>query len=118
MICGATRLLIKHVVEAQAYAGSGDDPVGALLAGENLADVCGAQTSAADGVECAGETADHFIQEASAFGGEGEELAVLSDVEAAHCFDWVWVVVFSVTGTIGSKVVLADQALSGLIHRL
>ena len=92
--------------------------MGALLGCEDFRNILRAKTSAANGVECAGETADHFIQEASAFGGEGEELAVLSDVEAAHCFDWVWVVVFSVTGTIGSKVVLADQALSGLIHCL
>jgi len=38
---GAARLLIKNVIETQASAGSGDDTVGALLAGENLTDVFG-----------------------------------------------------------------------------
>ena len=61
VLCGDARLFIKHVIEAQAGARGGDDAVGALPAGENLADIFGAQASAADGVECAGETADHFI---------------------------------------------------------
>ena len=82
--------------------------MGALFAGENLADILGAQTSAADGVECTRETANHFIEEARTFGGEGEMVAVLGDVESANRFDWIWVVVFAVAGTVGSKIVLAD----------
>ena len=39
---GDARLLIKNVIEAQPGAGSGDDTVGALLAGKNLADIFGA----------------------------------------------------------------------------
>lgn len=63
-------LLVKHFIQTQAFAGSGEDAVAALFGSEDFADVVGAEASAADRVECTGETTDHFVQKAAAFGGE------------------------------------------------
>ena len=62
---------IKHPIQTQAFAGRGDDAVRALLGGEDLADVVGAEAAAADGVQCTGEAAHHFVQKTGAFDREG-----------------------------------------------
>ncbi len=90
--------------------------VSALFGSDDLGDLFGREASAADGVEGAGEGAHHFVEKAGAFGGEGEMLAALFDVETVDGFDRIGVVVFAVGGAERGKVVSADHVFGGCAH--
>lgn len=90
--------------------------MGALLGFENCANLVGAEASAADGVECAGDAAHHFVEKSGAFGGKRELFAALDDCQRVHGFYGVRVVVLTVAGAVCGKVVRADQVLGGGIH--
>lgn len=76
----------------------------------------GAEASATDGVEGPGETTDHAVEVAAAFGGHGEVASFLKEVEAVNGFDGVGVAVFAMGCAKGGKVMGADQVLGGCLH--
>ena len=107
---------IKNTVEAEAGSGGGDDAVGAGAGVEDLADVVGAEASAAHGVECPRKTANHPVEVAAALGGHGEVAPFLNEIEAVDGFDGIGVAVLAVGCAEGGEIVGTDEKFGGFLH--